>query len=142
MNAHNFEQKLENCDWKNFEKIVSNILKENNYLTKWNVNKTLNKNRRQYDVVAEKYDKILLIECKKWSRDRYKKSHYKKEVEKHLERSNFYKNFTKKTIFPLMVSCYNEDIKWYKNIPIIPCYKLNSFVNNIQKFTKDLKQIK
>ena len=134
-NIKDIDTLIEYCkehNWQDFEKLTSFILEKNDFKAKHNIVKTKNKKRRQYDVIAEDINKIILIDCKKWSNNRYKSSALKTAIKKHIERVNFYKNFTKKEIIPLIVTQHQEDILFHENVPIIPISKLNWFLNELE----------
>ena len=119
--------------WQNFEKLAAFIFEENDFLTKTNTVKTFNKKRRQYDIIAKKYSKIFLIECKKWSGNRYRLSALKTATKQHKERTEFYQNLTKENAIPIIVTLIEEEIKLYEGIPIVPISKLNSYINELDK---------
>ena len=111
--------------WQNFEKLTAFIFEENRFKVKVNVVKVFDKKRRQYDVIAEKDNKIILIDCKKWSGNRYRLSALKKAVKLHKERCSFYS----KNAVPLIVTLVEEEIKFHDDMAIVPIGKLNSFIN-------------
>ena len=119
--------------WQNFEKLAAFIFEENNFSIKTNTVKTLNKKRRQYDIIAKKYNRTFLIECKKWSGNRYRLSALKTAIKQHKERTEFYENLTKENAVPIMVTLIEEEIKLYEGIPIVPISKLNSYINELDK---------
>ena len=119
--------------WQNFEKLAAFIFEENNFSIKTNIVKTLNKKRRQYDIIAKKYNRTFLIECKKWSGNRYRLSALKTAIKQHKERTEFYENLTKENAVPIMVTLIEEEIKLYEGIPIVPISKLNSYINELDK---------
>jgi hypothetical protein len=125
--------------WQNFEKLAAFIFEENNFLTKTNTIRIFNKKRRQYDIIAKKYDKTFLIECKKWSGNRYRLSALKAAIKQHKERTEFYHNLTKENAVPIIVTLIEEEIKFHDGVPIVPISKLNSYINELDKDTnKDL----
>lgn len=119
--------------WQNFERLAAFIFEENDFRVEVNVVKTLNKRRRQYDVIARKEGRTYLAECKKWSGNRYRLSQLKKAIEKHIERSEFYRDLTDEAPIPIIVTLIEEEIQLYEGIPIIPISKLNSFLNEIER---------
>lgn len=121
--------------WQKFEVLVGFIFEANNFQVNINKVRTFNKKRRQYDVIAKKNDKTYLVECKKWSGDRYRLSALKKAIEKHKERTEFYRNLSRENSIPIIVTFVEEDIKFYENMPIVPVFRLNSFINEIEKDT-------
>src|SRR3989338_11663133 len=83
--------------WQYFEKLVGWIFEQNGFSVKVNF---VSKNpRRQYDVVAEKFNKIFIVDCKKWKGGRYKSTQLRYAVEKHLERCGLFDS--KKEKIPL-----------------------------------------
>lgn len=119
--------------WQNFERLVAFIFEENEFQVKINIVKTFNKKRRQYDVVAKRNKEIFLVECKKWAGNRYRLSQLKRAIEQHKERTEFYANLTNEAVVPIIVTLIEEDIKFYEGIPIVPIFRLNSFINETEK---------
>jgi Holliday junction resolvase len=117
--------------WQNFERLAAFIFEENEFQVKINTVKTLNKKRRQYDVIAKKNSQTFLIECKKWAGNRYRLSALKRAVEQHKERVEFYKNSTGEDAAPIIVTLIEEELQFYEEVPIVPILKLNSFINEL-----------
>jgi protease II len=117
--------------WQNFERLAGFIFEQNDFRVKVNTVKTLNKNRRQYDVIAWKNDQTFLIECKKWAGNRYRLSALKKAIEKHKERTAFYEGITQVEAIPIIVTLIEEEIRIYEGVPIVPVNKLNGFINEL-----------
>jgi Holliday junction resolvase len=115
--------------WQNFERLAAFIFQENGFQVKINTVKTLNRRRRQYDVIAKKRDKTFLIECKKWAGNRHRLSALRRAVQEHRERSEFYRNLTDEKAIPIIVTFIEEEISFFEGIPVIPIMKLNSFIN-------------
>ena len=111
--------------WQYFEKLVGWIFEQNDFKVK--VNFVSRNPKRQYDVVAEKFNKVFLVDCKKWKGGRYKTSQLKSAVEKHLERCSLLQ--TKSQKIPIIVTLLDEDMTEYNSVPIIPIQKLNTFLN-------------
>jgi Holliday junction resolvase len=120
--------------WQNFERLAAFILEENCFQVKIDKVKTFNKKRRQYDVIAKRGNQILLVECKKWSGNRYRLSALKRAIEQHKERTAFYKSITGEDAVPIIVTLVEEDIQFYEGMPIVPIQKLNSFINEMDKY--------
>lgn len=114
--------------WQNFERLAAFIFEENGFQVKTNTVKTLNKKRRQYDVIAKKNSQTFLVECKKWSGNRYRLSAIKRAVVQHKERTEFYKNTSGEDAIPIIVTLIEEEIEFYEEVPIVPILKLNSFL--------------
>lgn len=120
--------------WQNFERLAAFIFERNDFQVKINTVKTFSKKRRQYDVIAKRGDQIFLIECKKWAGNRYRLSALKRAIEQHKERTVFYKNITGEDAVPIIVTLIEEEIQFYEGVPIVPIQKLNSFVNELDKY--------
>jgi hypothetical protein len=58
--------------WQNFERLAAFIFEKNDFRVNVNTVKTLNKKRRQYDIIVRKNNQTFLIECKKWAGNRYR----------------------------------------------------------------------
>ena len=119
--------------WQNFERLVAFIFEANDFQVIINKIKTFKRKRRQYDVIARKNDRIFLVECKKWAGNRHRPSALKKAIVQHKERTEFYENLTGEATTPILVTLIEEDIKFYEDLPIVPIFKLNSFINEIDR---------
>ena len=123
----NLVEELQSCTWQGFEKIISEVLTLHNFSSYWNVNVTIDKTRRQFDVVANKKNYSLLIECKKWCNKKSKVSALKKAVEKHKKRCKFYGQLFCKKVIPLIVTYNEEPVTFHNGVFIVSINKLNSF---------------
>jgi len=119
--------------WQNFERLAAFIFEENNFEVQVNTVKTIKNKRRQYDVIARNKDETFLIECKKWAGAHYRLSALKKAVKQHKERTEFFRSLTEENVIPIIVTLIEEEIKFYEEIPIVPIFKLNSFINEIDR---------
>ncbi len=119
--------------WQNFERLAAFIFEENEFQVKINIVKTLNRKRRQYDVIAKKNNQTFLIECKKWAGNRYRLSALKRAIIQHKERTEFYKNAAGEDAIPIIVTLIEEEIQFYEDVPIVPILKLNAFLNELDK---------
>lgn len=124
-------KKLQECDWKTFEQLIGEVLELHDYKTYWNINVTINKKRRQYDLVANKYSNTLLIECKKWDNKKTKVSALKNAVLKHKERCSFYGKLFQKKITPVLITFNEEPIIEHEGVFIVSLHRLNDFILKI-----------
>jgi len=124
------ESVLGSFDWKGFEQMVGKILEENGFGVDTNVRFKTDR-RYEIDVLAENRDLSLSIDCKEWSRGRYKKTALSKAAEKQSERTSELELHSKngKKYIPMIVTLFEEDIKKEKDVIIVPVWKLNSFLN-------------
>lgn len=121
-------QQLKDCDWRSFEQLISEVLELHNYSTHWNVNLTINKVRRQFDIIASKGSTALLIDCKKWNNKKSKVAALKNAVLKHKERCAFYAELFQKELIPIIITYCEEPIFYHEGVYIVPLHKLNDFI--------------
>jgi hypothetical protein len=126
----------ENVVWQHFERLAAFIFEKNNFRVTVNTVKTYQKTKRQYDVIAWKGNQTFLVECKKWAGNRYRLSALKKAVEQHKERTRFYETLTHEDAIPLLVTLIEEEIRLYGGVPIVSIQKLNSFVNESDRYAE------
>jgi DNA-binding transcriptional MerR regulator len=111
-------------DWKDFEALVSEILKLREFDITQNV--ILTKPRMQIDVVGIKNGVALLIDCKHWKRLSH--SALETVVSKQIERTKQYVIKEKiRAALPAIVTLYQEETKFINKVPIIPIFQLDSF---------------
>jgi Holliday junction resolvase-like predicted endonuclease len=148
LKGRTIEEILENFDWKDFEKTVSEIFLANNFKVKQNfIFKT--KRRYEIDVLAIDERFIFCVDCKEWSRGRYKKTGLKYAAKDQEERLKQIKKFLKKNLiarqsmkidlekqkfYPFIVTLFEEDLLKENETLFVPVWKLNSFLLNMEKF--------
>jgi protease II len=122
------EQVSEESVWQNFERLAAFIFEKNDFTVKVNTVRTLERKRRQYDVIARKRDRTFLVECKKWAGNRYRLSALKRAILQHKERTVFYEHITHEEAVPVIVTLIEEEIRVYDGVPIVPVLRLNAFI--------------
>ncbi len=125
------EEMLAKQDWKFFENFVETLLKIHGFKTKKHVRVKMRRKWREIDIIG--YDDlfVLVVECKRWSKGRYKISLLKKEAKKHKERINFITSsslFRKKKFVGIVVTLFEEGITNVDGIFFVPIWKLNRFL--------------
>jgi protease II len=131
---HNDLQKVSNGSiWQNFERLVAFIFEKNDFQVEIGKVLTSNKKRRQYDVIARSREKTFLVECKRWSGNRYRLSAMKKAVADHRERAEFYRKLTNEFVEPIIVTLIEEEIQVFEDVPLIPVFRLNSFLAEVDR---------
>ena len=95
--------------------------------------KTRGRQRRQYDAIAKKDGRTLLVECKQWSGGRYRLSALKAAVAKHKERAGFYEQVTGETGIPVIVILIEEEIRAFEGVPLVPVHLLNAFIGELDR---------
>lgn len=118
--------------WQYFEKLVAFIFEQNGFDTKQNVIVKDKLQKRQFDVIAKKYSKTYLVECKKWKSRKQHASALKSAVTKHLERCALHESIygESKETKPLIVTLLEEEITEHQGVAIVPITRLNWFINN------------
>ncbi len=115
-----FEDFLKRSSWQSFEGVVGSIFESHDFEAEVSVVKIFEKTKRQYDVLAKKYDLFIGVDCKKWKRS--SESAIKKAVEKQSERCSRIR------AKPMIVTLLDEDIISIKGVPVVPVFKLNDFL--------------
>jgi predicted AAA+ superfamily ATPase len=116
--------------WQYFEKLVAFVFEENEYHVDQGVVIKVANGKRQIDVLARKFDKVFLVECKKW-KNKERTSALNSAVKKHLERCDFYSVTKNRTATPIIVTLLDDDIEEKEGVAIVPIMKLNWFLNNL-----------
>lgn len=143
----NIEDVLEKYDWKKFENIVTTIFQENGFHTKQNF-RFKTKRKYEIDVIAVRSSEIFCIDCKWWSRGRYKKTGLKNAITSQENRVKEFQKFLKKnpieksmlkinpryTVYPLVVTLHEEGMIKESNTFLIPVWKLNKFITEIEYY--------
>lgn len=140
LHGKSIEEIIDGMDWREFEDICSKILEENGWKTRKNF-RFRTERRYEIDILAEKSGKVLLIDCKQWGRREGKASQLKISARKQLERMreweriNFFSRMgTKPSIIPIIITWLEEGIREEDGVWIIPVFKLNTFLLEIDKF--------
>lgn len=125
------EEILAKRDWKFFENFVETLLKIHGFKTKKHVRVKIEGKRREIDIIGYNDLFVLVVECKRWGKGRYKISSLKKEAKKHKERISLVKTFSlfrKKKFVGIVVTLFEEGITNVDGIFFVPIWKLNRFL--------------
>ena len=137
------EEIIADFDWKEFEGLVAEIFVANGFYVRRNLRFKTTR-RYEIDVLAVRGDVVFAVDCKEWSRGRYKDSGLRAAVESHEERANHLKKFlknnliarkslkidvAKQEVMPIVVTWLQEGIERHSESMIVPVWKLNSFLN-------------
>ena len=117
--------------WQYFEKLVGWIFEQNDFSVEVSRVFVYPEGKRQYDVIAKRFGKTFLVECKKWKRSN--SSAIKKAIEDHLEKTKLYTEKQKEEVFPLVVTLLQDNITEHEGVPIVPVDKLNTFINQYEE---------
>jgi len=141
------EEVLRKHDWREFEEIVAEIFRRNEFTVKKNFRFKTRK-RHEIDVLSVKGDLAICVDCKRWLGGRHKKAGLKKAVEEQEKRVRLLKNFLKRNpiamqmlriepgckFYSLIVTLMEEEILQEKNTFIVPIFKLNSFLLELEAY--------
>lgn len=142
--GEDIEDILEKYDWKKFEKVIAEIFRENDFLTRQNF-RFKTKKRYEIDVIAVKNNQVICVDCKWWRKGRYKKSGLKTAIKLHEKRTKEFEKFLKENSIAqsllnieenfvtnsLLVTLYDEAIVKEGETLIVPVWKLNSLLNEV-----------
>lgn len=124
MNYRQFEQLVDLSTWQSFEEITGKIFEYHGFEITISKTLTKNKKRRQFDVIAQKGNSTITVDCKRWDKNRYKTAALKTAAEKQIERTNLFFENAK----PIIVTRFSESIYSHKDVQIVPIEKLNTFI--------------
>ncbi len=141
------EDLSEVLNWVQFEYLCAKILEFNEFDCKLHYRFKEAGKRFEIDILAYRNGLILAADVKHWSARQGKRSLLVKYAEKQDARIKMlvqskkfredYTNLPVKQITPLIITWYDERIQFHNMVPIVPVYKLNNFLNNIEMY--DLK---
>lgn len=139
-NYRQLREFLEDISWQQFEEIVGKIFEIHGYEVEVSKVITFADSRRQYDVIAQHEEHLLIVDCKRWDRKRRIKYGLKQAAEKQMERVKKFP--TKQARYPLIVLSCQTPIKYYHHVPIVSVYKLNKFILQFPVNKKKIFRVK
>ncbi len=140
---------VELMTWKDFEGLVASILTENNFSCTESFRRrgTSDIKGMEIDVIGIRGHMALSVDAKMWSVRGGKASALRTAAEKQKERTNRLttqlERLSKKipsmtrgqyTIFPIMVTWLVEEVELHEGVPVIPVFKLNSFIQDFEMY--------
>ncbi len=136
------EDVVKELDWEDFEEFSSNLMRKLDFKVRKRF--ILRKPKREIDLIAEKENYVLAIDCKSWKKAPYL-SRFVKAIEdqrERCERLSKEANFKEKRIFPIILSLYEAEVNLVKGVPLVPLYKLRSFLLEFEGYTDKLLSFK
>lgn len=142
------EEVVEKIDWKDFEELSKKIFEENNFRVRKNFRFKTSR-RYEIDILALNPRYVFCVDCKQWGRRRDKTSGLKIATEKQEERINELKKFLRNNLIAkrmmkiemkkqkfhsIIVTWLQEDLAKDNETLIVPVWKLNSFLVEIEKY--------
>jgi hypothetical protein len=140
---------VKEMNWKDFEGFVAEILSENNFqcVESFRRKGTSRIRGMEIDVVGVRGATIVSVDAKMWGVRSGKSSSLKSAAENQCVRTrrlgNHLERLSEKlgglkagryTLIPLLVTWLVEDIEIHEGVPVIPVFKLNSFILNLHQY--------
>ena len=140
---------VELLTWKDFEGFVAGILSENSYTCVESFRRRGNSEMHgmEIDVVGVRGKTIIAVDAKLWGVRGGKASALKTAAEKQkirteelsseLDRLNKKLNSLQNgtySMFPVIVTWLVEDIEFHEGVPVVPVFKLNNFIHELDFF--------
>ncbi len=150
------EKVVQHMTWKDFEGLVAGILERNGYRCTESFRHVGNENVNgmEIDVIGVKGRTILSVDAKMWGIRKGKASALKSAAEDQFERTKRLRNqldvVSEKVgglksgnyeLTPVLVTWFVEEIRFHEGIPMVPMFKLNSFVLELDRYHSLIKHV-
>ncbi|MDM7934751.1 MAG: restriction endonuclease [Methanothrix sp.] len=119
--------------WQSFEMLTAFIFEENGFWVSRGRVIASEGRRRQYDVIARKGGRTILVECKRWSGSRRRLSGLRTASREHKERSEFYRRLTGEHVLPVLVTLIEDGLSACEGAFVVSILRLNSFIDGIER---------
>jgi len=132
------EEASRDVDWKDFEGLVAEILESKNFEVIRNFR--MRKPTMEIDVVGMHLGVAVLIDCKHWKR--MTNSALEKIVLRQIDRVKHYVANTDEVVAaPVIVTLYQEEIKFVSKVPIVPIIQFSSFIDEFYGNLEEIRTI-
>ena len=132
------EEASRDVDWKDFEGLVAEILESKNFEVIRNFR--MRKPTMEIDVVGIHLGVAVLIDCKHWKR--MTNSALEKIVLKQIDRVKHYVANTDEVVAaPVIVTLYQDEIKFVSKVPIVPIIQFSSFIDEFYGNLEEIRTI-
>jgi hypothetical protein len=143
------ESVVKELNWKDFEGFVAEILTENSFhcVESFRRRGTSRIRGMEIDVIGVRGSTILSVDAKMWAKRSGKASALKSAAENQRIRTRRLGNQLDKladklgglksgsySLFPLLVTWLVEEVEIHDGVPVIPVFKLNSFILNLHNY--------
>jgi len=138
--------------WREFEVFCSDILESCGFKSVLNFRFQHRSSRREIDVLGLRKPFILCIDAKHWGARFGKTSGLRSAVKKHIERIELLskvidrymlslgiENWGEGILIPFLVTLFQEKVIFNFNVPVVPIFKLNSFLINFDSYLDELR---
>ncbi|TFF92163.1 hypothetical protein EU546_07815 [Candidatus Thorarchaeota archaeon] len=156
-NGAEVEQVVKVMNWKDFEGLVARVLDENGYRYAESFRRrgTDETEGMEIDVVGVKGHRVLSLDAKMWGIRAGKTSALASAAEKQSRRTERLKNELERieqkigtlepgeySLIPALVTWLVEDIQFHEGVPIVPIFKLNAFLLELDAFEQSMLSYK
>ena len=132
------EEASRSVDWKDFEGLVAEILESKNFEVARNF--SMKKPTMEIDVVGIHLGTAVLIDCKHWKR--MSNSALENIVLKQIDRVKHYVETTNENMAaPVIVTLYEEAIKFVNRVPIVPIIQFSSFIDEFYGNLENIRTV-
>jgi len=144
---------IDSLHWSDFENFCLTVFEFHEFQTFQNFHFTQKRNRYEIDVLGFRDPLMFAIDAKKWKTGHAGalKAVAKKQIDRIKALSEYLqkpanqaklhlKNVPNLRIIPLIVTSKMYEIQIFHGVPIIPFFKLNSFITELSRFLGILKQ--
>jgi hypothetical protein len=123
--------------WRDFEKFVSQAFDSFGYKVKHDHRFSLNGIKRQVDILAQKRNMVVSVDCKHWT-----KTHsFRTAVTKHIERSTLLaRSIPRLDVLPVIVTLGFSNV--VEGVPIVAAYALRDFLLNLEDHIEEFLVIR
>jgi hypothetical protein len=143
------DQLVETLHWREFENFCLIVFDYHGFQTVQNFHYSYNKKRREIDVVAMKKPLLFAIDAKKWKTGHA--SALKTMVKNQIQRVKVLgdalrqpkmreklgiNDWRSATLIPMIVTSKSYDIRIFQEVPILPFFKLNPFINDYHRYAE------
>ena len=132
------EEASRDVDWKDFEGLVAEILESKNFEVTRNFR--MKKPTMEIDVVGIHLGTAVLIDCKHWKR--MSNSALENIVLKQIDRVKHYVKTTNENMaVPVIVTLYQEAIKFVNRVPIVTIIQFSSFIDEFYGNLENIRTV-
>jgi len=138
--------------WREFEAFCSDILENCGFKSFLNFRFKHRSGRGEIDVLGLRRPFILCMDAKHWGIRSGKASSLRHAIKKHVERVKFLsgalnkymldlgiEDWGKGVLVPLLVTLFQEKVMFDFDVPVVPIFKLNSFLMDFDSFLDELR---
>lgn len=141
-------------EWKEFENFSAQVFEKSNFKVKRNFRFKAAQRRWEIDVVAYSEPIIVCVDCKRWRRGwgnsaitrvagaQARRTQVLANSFHVLQQKIDLSNWTQATLFPVILSLFPGQVKFYNKVPVVPILQIQNFVDEFIGHQKDLLHFK